>query len=305
MARQPRLHVPGGFYHVILRGNHREPLFGADRDRAYLNALVTDVVARFGLRVLAYCWMTNHLHLAVRVSNTPLAQPMQRLAMRYSRHIHREAGQVGHLFERRFRAILVDADSYLTSLVRYIHLNPVVAGIVTEPMAYPWSSHRDYLGQATVPWVDTDFVLGMFGETVGVARSRYARFMRSDAAEDMALFANQESRDTRILGPKLPVAAPCSPTAAATVERETLEQIVDRHCLRHGITVTELRSPARQRRLSSVRTSIAMEARASGAVTLEKVARFLGRTTSALAQSMALARQRSGRVQQITKETNN
>ena len=84
---------------------------------------------------------------------------MQRLAMRYSRHVHRDAGQVGHLFERRYRAILVDADSYLKSLVRYIHLNPVVAGMVAEPMAYRWSSHRDYLGRRTVPWLETDFVL--------------------------------------------------------------------------------------------------------------------------------------------------
>ena len=296
MPRKPRLHVPGGFYHVILRGNHREPLFGADHDRAYLNALVGDAAARFDLRIHAYCWMTNHLHLAVRVGDTPLAKPMQRLAMRYSRHIHRGAGQSGHLFERRFRAILVDADSYLKSLVRYIHLNPVVAGMVAEPMAYRWSSHRDYLGQRTVPWLDTDFVLETFGATVGVARVRYAQFMRSYVDEDLALFESHESRDTRALEPELPAVVP--PPAVATPARadpascETLEQIAARHCAGTGIALHDLLSPSRQRRLSTVRTAIALEALAAEVATLEATARFLGRSASALAQSMALVRRR-------------
>ncbi len=289
MPRKPRLHVPGGFYHVILRGNHREPLFGTDRDRAYLNALVGDVVARFGLRILAYCWMTNHLHLAVRVGVTPLDQPMQRLAMRYSRHIHRDAGQVGHLFERRYRAILVDADSYLKSLVRYIHLNPVVAGMVPEPMAYRWSSHRDYLGQRTVSWLETDFVLGMFGPAVGVARVRYARFMRSYVEEDLALFEKHESRDTRALEPELPAVA-LAPPVGVPGERETLEQIAARHCARLGISMTELVSPSRARRLSSARTGIVLEALEAGAGTVSEISRFLGRSPSALAQQLTKLR---------------
>jgi REP element-mobilizing transposase RayT len=293
MPRKPRLHVAGGVYHVILRGNHREPLFGADKDRAYLNALVGDVVARFGLRIFAYCWMTNHLHLAVQVDDTPLDKPMQRLAMRYALHIHRDAGQTGHLFERRYRSILVDADSYLLALVRYIHLNPVVAGMVAEPMAYRWSSHRDYLGRATVPWVDTAFVLALFGPAVAVARVRYSRFIRSWTDEDLAPFEKHESRDTRALEPELP-ARDREPPVPAPVERETLEQIAARLCRPHRIGLTELASPSRERRLSAVRTAIAREALDQHAATLSEVSRFLGRSTSVLAQ--ALARQ------QITKQ---
>lgn len=292
MPRKPRLHVPGGVYHVILRGNHREPLFGADKDRAYLNALVGDVVARFGLRIFAYCWMTNHLHLAVRVGDTPLDKPMQRLAMRYALHIHRDAGQTGHLFERRYRSILVDADSYLLALVRYIHLNPVVAGMVAEPMAYRWSSHRDYLGRATVPWVDAAFVLAMFGPTTGVARVRYLRFMRSWTEEDLAPFEKHELRDTRAMEPEAP-AGDLEPPVTGPAERGTLEQIAARHCERQGIGVAELASASRERRLCSVRTAIAREALDQDAATLTEVSRFLGRSASVLAQ--ALARQ------QITK----
>jgi len=295
MPRKPRLHVPGGCYHVILRGNHREPLFGADQDRAYLNTLVGDVAARFELRILAYCWMTNHLHLAVRVGDVPLAQPMQRLAMRYSRHIHRDVGQVGHLFERRYRAILVDADSYLKSLVRYIHLNPVVAGMVPEPMAYRWSSHRDYLGQRTVSWLDTDFLLAMFGPAVGVARVRYARFMRSYVEEDLALFEKQESRDTRRLEPELPTLTAPARRVRVPGDGETLDQIAARHCARLGISVVELVSPSRARRLSSTRTAVAREALTTGVATVSEIARFLGRSPSALAQQLTkLTKLRSG-----------
>jgi hypothetical protein len=158
-------------------------------------------------------------------------------------------------------------------------------------MAYRWSSHRDYLGRRTAPWLDTEFVLGMFGPTVGVARVRYARFMRSYVEEDLALFEKQESRDTRALEPELPKAPPAQPVPAPG-DRETLEQIAARHCERVGISVTELVCPSRERRLSSARTAIALEALATDTTTLTEVARFLGRSASALAQSMALVRRR-------------
>lgn len=286
MPRKPRLHVPGGVYHVILRGNHREPLFGADKDRAYLNALVGDVVARFGLRIFAYCWMTNHLHLAVRVGETALDKPMQRLAMRYALHIHRDAGQSGHLFERRFRSILVDADSYLLALVRYIHLNPVVAGMVAEPTAYRWSSHRDYLGRVTVPWVDTEFVLGMFGPAARVARVRYVRFMQSYTDEDLAPFERHEARDTRAMEPRVPTRT-AGPPGPGRAGKETLEQIAARHCSPLGISLAELTSPSRARHLCAARRAIAREALAAGVATVSDLGRFLGRSPSALAQQLA------------------
>jgi hypothetical protein len=208
--------------------------------------------------------------------------------MRYALHIHRDAGQTGHLFERRYRSILVDADSYLLALVRYIHLNPVVAGLVTDPMAYRWSSHRDYLGRATVPWVDAAFVLDLFGPSAGVARVRYARFMRSWTDEDLAPFEKQESRDTRAMEPKVPDRA-AEPSVPEPATREGLAQIATRHCHSVGVSLAELVSPSRERRLSGVRTAIAREALDRDAATLAEVSRFLGRSTSALAQALARA----------------
>ncbi len=279
MPRRARVHVEGGVYHVILRGNHREPLFGADRDRAYLNALVGDVVARFGLQVLAYCWMTNHLHLAIRTGATPLAKPMQRLAMRYALHVHRDAGQTGHLFERRYRAILVDADSYLLALVRYIHLNPVVAGMTADPAGYRWSSHRDYLGIRTVDWVDTRLVLGMFSGGAESGPEQYARFMGNWTEDDLAPFVPHESRETRGMEPAEPARIPVAPKPSAQ-----LAELAVRHCQRAGITLVDLSSTSRARSLSAVRRTVAAEALATGLATLAEVGRLLGRSPSAVVQ---------------------
>ena len=130
MPRLPRLHVPGGFYHVILRGNHREDLFATREDRLVLNEIVAESIARCEARVHAFCWMTNHLHALVQIGATPLGKLVQRIATRYSRYRHRALHTTGHLFERRHRAWLVEADAYFVALLRYIHLNPVSAGMV-------------------------------------------------------------------------------------------------------------------------------------------------------------------------------
>ena len=111
MPRLPRLHVPNGFYHAVLRGNHREALFDAAADRQVLNDIVADVINRFGARVHAFCWMSNHLHALLQIADRPLGEIMQRIAMRYARHRHKTLRTTGHLFERRYRATLVDTDA--------------------------------------------------------------------------------------------------------------------------------------------------------------------------------------------------
>jgi putative transposase len=143
MPRPPRLHVPGACYHVILRGNHRESLFGSTADRQVLNDIVADVIQRFSVRLHAFCWMSNHLHAVVQIAERPLGHLMQRIAMRYSRHRHKALRTTGHLFERRHKAKLVDVDAYFLTLLRYVHLNPVKAHIV--------STLRTIRGLLTVP----------------------------------------------------------------------------------------------------------------------------------------------------------
>ena len=153
MPRLPRLHVPGGLYHVILRGNHQQRIFDRDTDYYALEDLLARALARYDARVHAYCWMANHVHLAAQVGDARLGRLIQAVSSVYARRKQRAVQTTGHFFERRYRATLVDNDAYWLALVRYVHRNPVEAGIVSDPADYPWSSHRCYLGRSRRDWL--------------------------------------------------------------------------------------------------------------------------------------------------------
>lgn len=182
MARRLRLHVPGGFYHVTLRGNHRQPVFFGETDRERLDDVVAEAIHRLAAQVHAYCWMTNHIHVLVQISDVPLGQLILRIASRYARSVQTRLDTTGHLFERRYHAVLVDADAYLMTLVRYIHLNPVRSGLVADAAAYPWSSHRVYLGLCQRDWVTTEFTLRKLGNQSDHAAARYRELMGNTEA---------------------------------------------------------------------------------------------------------------------------
>ncbi len=159
MPRPLRVHLPGGFYHVTLRGNHRQDIFCSDADCSLLNTIVARAVSNFGARVHAYCWMRNHIHLLLQAGDTPIAHPMRNIAAEYARAMQLKTPTTGHFFERRYHATLVDADSYLLGVIRYIHRNPVKAGAVVDPADFRWSSHHAYAGHRIESWVTTDFAL--------------------------------------------------------------------------------------------------------------------------------------------------
>jgi putative transposase len=125
MPRLPRLHVEGGCYHVVLRGNHRESIFSTAQDRLVLNAYVAEAIETYDSRIHAFCWMTNHLHALIQIGQQPLGVVVKRFAVRYSRYRHKNLRTTDHLFERRYKAWLVDVDTYFIALLRYIHRNPI------------------------------------------------------------------------------------------------------------------------------------------------------------------------------------
>jgi len=141
MARRPRIHFPGALYHVITRGNRRQGIFLDEKDLEKFLAYIVDYKSRHSFRLYAYALMKNHLHLLVEVEETPLSRIMQSLLFRYTRYFNRRYGEVGHLFQGRYKAIVCDKDAYLLELVRYIHLNPVRAKIVKSPEDYGWTGH--------------------------------------------------------------------------------------------------------------------------------------------------------------------
>ena len=157
MARKPRIHFPGAFYHVILRGNAGDPVFFGDSDRYRLYLILQSAVEKFGCRIHGYCLMTNHLHLVIQAGETPLSRFMQYVSLRYTKWINLTRGRTGHVFQGRYKALLIDADTYLLELIRYVHLNPVRAGAAPTADSWPWSGHRAYAGLEVVPWLTTDW----------------------------------------------------------------------------------------------------------------------------------------------------
>ena len=157
MGRSKRVHVNGGIYHVIMRGNAREPIFFDSDDRRQLNGIIAEGLVRYSCRLHAFCWMTNHIHAVVQVSTRPLSEFMCWSASKYARFVNRKRDRTGHLFERRHKAYFVKDDAYLLGLVKYVHLNPVKTRAhrnkppeerVERLRSYPWSSYAGYIHES-------------------------------------------------------------------------------------------------------------------------------------------------------------
>jgi REP element-mobilizing transposase RayT len=179
MARPLRIELAGGLYHVTSRGDRREAIYRDDADRTAWLDLFGEVCGRFNWRCHAYCQMTNHYHLVVETPEANLSKGMRELNGVYTQRTNRRHGLVGHLFQGRFKAVLVERDAYLLALARYVVLNPVRAGMVRAAEDWAWSSYRAMIGQASAPaWLERDWLLGQFGEERARAQAHYADFVR-------------------------------------------------------------------------------------------------------------------------------
>lgn len=185
MSRPLRIEFAGALYHLTSRGDRREPIFEDDDDRLTFLRTVAEVVKRFNWRCQAYCLMTNHYHLVVETPDGNLSKGMRQLNGVYTQATNRRHRRTGHLFQGRFKGVLVDKDSYLLELTRYVVLNPVRARMVLEPRQWPWSSYRATAGEEPVPeWLAADAVLSQFGKHRDEARRLYRQFVSEGAKQE-------------------------------------------------------------------------------------------------------------------------
>lgn len=288
MPRKPRLFVAGGFYHVVLRGNGRADIFFEDSDREEWQSLLQNGLDRCGHRLHAYCWMTNHVHLLLQAGDVPLSNFLGALASTYARSINYRNGRVGHLFERRYRASLVQQDSYLFEVVRYIHLNPVRAHIVESPSGYPWSSHHAYAGRVNLPWLTTGYILNCFAPSLRAARAAYLLFIDVEeplpSLEGLDQLSRISPSDDQLIGDddwKTEVL-----TKHTTLRpSRSLDELVVEVCERYRITEAQLRSRSRQRIYSAIRAEIVLAAVDEGIATITEVAHRFGRAHSGLSRA--------------------
>ena len=151
MARPLRIQYPGAYYHVTSRGNERKDIFKSRRDREKFLDYLQSATQRYGAVIHCYCLMSNHYHLLLETPEGNLSQIMQHINGSYTTYFNVKRKRAGHLFQGRYHAVLVEADAYALELSRYVHLNPVHAGIATRPEDHAWSSYAAYLDGRAAP----------------------------------------------------------------------------------------------------------------------------------------------------------
>lgn len=178
MNRPLRLEFPGALYHVTARGDNHGIIFIDDDDRKKWLSIMGLVSSRFNFHVHAYCQMGNHYHVVIETVEGNLSQGMRQLNSLYSQYFNRRHDRVGHVFQGRYKAILVHKDSHLLELARYIALNPVRAGLVSQAGQWRWSHYNATIGASVAPaWLVTDWLLSQFAHHREHAGSVYEAFV--------------------------------------------------------------------------------------------------------------------------------
>jgi REP-associated tyrosine transposase len=232
MPRKNRFWESGRCYHIMLRGVDGRAIFADDTDRCRFLLLLQESSELHRFRVHAFCLMSNHIHLLLESLNDALTVGVHRFATRYAQQFNRRHKKRGYVFQGRFRSILVENECYMRRLARYIHLNPLEAGLVSRPEDYRWSSYNAYFGQSAFTWLETDRVLFYFGPTRAIALEALAKFM--EANEEVALDQKEIERAGRsgIYGSEeftrsfLSVAF-----CETTYRRDMLYRDFDKHCM--------------------------------------------------------------------------
>jgi putative transposase len=325
MPRQARLDAPGTLHHVILRGIERGQIVTDREDRAMFLARLGEVARATGTTLYAWALLPNHGHLLLRSGAEGLPRFMRRLLTGYAVAYNRRHRRHGHLFQNRYKSIVVEEDPYFRELVRYIHLNPVRARLVVDLPhldRYPWCGHAGILGREPPPWQDRAYVLSWFGRTERAAIRAYREFLREGIpqgrrpelvggglvrslggwAEVRAIRqrANRVLADERILGSgpfvERMLAAGDARQQAQQARGQRLRQaqaLLRQRCRREQVGLEELRLGSRRRRIAAVRARLAVHLVTRLGLSLAEAARQLGVSTSGIAKAVARAEQPS------------
>ncbi len=186
MPRRARIDAPGALHHVIVRGIERKKIFRSDNDRKNLLNRLSDLIPQTRTDCFAWALMPNHFHLLLRTGSVPIAVLMRRLLTGYAGWFNKKYKRHGQLFQNRYKSFLCQEDIYLKELVRYIHLNPVRAGIVAdlkELDRHPWSGHSVLMNKNAQGWQNIEYVYGLFGGQIKPARKKYRLFVEKGVGQ--------------------------------------------------------------------------------------------------------------------------
>ncbi|MBI9089029.1 MAG: transposase [Desulfobacterium sp.] len=296
MSRKPRIHYPGAFYHLILRGNAKQPIFHGRDEIRYFEHILAQGLEEHSHRLYAFCWMNNHVHMALQAPNTPLSKMMQILSQRYTQWFNHRHDRVGHLFQGRYKAILIENNEYLLELIRYIHLNPVRAKLVTDPLDYKASSHGAYLNcQRAPPWLSIDLALKQFGGTEENAQASYLTFMGQPIDTDRQAQLRKGTTEGRILDRDNRTHKTMEKSDQPAGSNRTIEEIADLVAKEQGIATWELTTASRSRSITKARAIITLLALDHSQQTLADLARYFEREVPTMSRQVKNLRNRMKR----------
>lgn len=285
MPRKPRIHFNGAVYHVMLRGNGGHDIFFDDADRVRYLLMLQQALERYRCKVHGYCLMDNHIHLAVQVSDIPLSKLMQNISFRYTQHINRKNQRTGHLFQGRFKALLIEQDSYLLQLVRYIHLNPVRANMVKDLRHYPWSSYLSYTGEHPCCWLTTDWILEQLADGRSRAIENFRTFMNDGLSEGHCKEFHQGTFEGRALGGETFIQDALLESNQPVSLNISVDDILNYLCAEYDITISDLLTSGRQQPLPEVRALASWLVKQFNHLQLKSLGVRLKRDLSGLSQA--------------------
>jgi REP element-mobilizing transposase RayT len=316
MPRGARLDTPGTLHHVIVRGIERRNIVDDDLDRENFITRLGQVADETDTAVYAWALMSNHAHLLMRSGPSGVATFMRRILTGHAISYNRRHRRHGHLFQNRYKSIICEEDAYFSELVRYIHLNPLRAGIVETLTCldrYPWCGHAVVLGRRDHPWQDRDYVLKWFGKTAGIAKKAYREFVEKGISQgqrpelvggglirsmggwsvvkSLRRSGRPEKGDARILGSSdfvLQVIDEADQNIRHQLAGDDLLEaagkIIQACCTTNNVPLEALRSGSRRQAISKVRRQLTLKLINELGLSLAEAGRQLGLTASGVAQ---------------------
>ncbi|MBI5740823.1 MAG: transposase [Nitrospirae bacterium] len=321
MPRQARLDIPGALHHIMVRGINRSSIFEDEQDRVKFLERLGGAITAGQCTVYAWVLMSNHVHILFKSGKEGISSVMRKLLTWYAQYYNRRHKRTGHLFENRYKSILCDEATYLVALVRYIHLNPMRAGIVKtieELDRYPWSGHGTIVGKEKHTWMDTDYVMAQFGITRRKAKEEYRKFMGEGARQGhikeltggglirsqggwsqvlaMRRRGQKEEFDERVLGGgdfvnNILKEAENRELRQLKAKRsgKKIQEILEEECEEHGISLPELQGGSKRRKVSDARVVIGVRCREELGLSAAEIARHTGVNTSAITRAIERA----------------
>lgn len=201
MPRGPRFIFQNAFYHVLNRGINKQQIFFSPKDYLFFLKKLKELKDKYDHSIYAFCLMPNHFHISIQTRKVPISKIMSSLTTSYSMYFNRTFKHFGPVFQNRFKSILIENDSYFLKLSQYIYLNPVKAGIISDPLLYPFSSIQEAIGGKPLNILDSDIVR-LIGETKG-SQKEYKRFILAGASEDFSEIAQLFEKEEATFGSEL------------------------------------------------------------------------------------------------------